>query len=104
MILKRFELTAENFLEWELAKRAGARENCKRDIFLPYVTPMPTTATWKARLKEILNDVRKALSRVRDLGPKYDGTRDATATNRPLFTAYFCSLSPGKTIERKEDY
>jgi len=73
--------------------------NCKRDIFLPYVAPMPTTAMWKARLREILNDVHKALSRVRDLGPRYDGTRDATATNRSLFTAYFYSLSPEKTIE-----
>lgn len=27
----------------------------------------------EARLSEILNDVHKALSRVRDLGPKYDG-------------------------------
>lgn len=87
----------------KVSEAYGYAGKCKRDIFLPYVTPMPTTATWKARLKEILNDVHKALSRVRDLGPKYDGTRDATTTNRPLFTAYFYSLSPEKTIERKED-
>jgi len=80
------------------------RGNCKRDIFLPYVMPMPTMAMWKARLREILNDVHKALSRVRDLEPKYDGTPDATATNRSLFTAYFYSLSLKKTIERKKDY
>lgn len=42
------------------------------------------------------------LSRVKDLGLRYDRARGATATNRPLFTA--CSvLSRKKVIETKQE-